>query len=207
MNDSPDRVPASPSKVGDAPRRLGEAGGRHNGEPFGMTRQHFRAVAVPVAAAVAALVCACSGGTPTRSDAGRREDPNSPDATIVQMIACFRQHGLPNFPDPVFDPNDGRWHLPNERTEITAEVRQACSAVMPHVTPASPVPSAQLHDLLQYAQCIRTHGVPAWPDPTVDGVFVTDIDPKRDTTLQAAQPACEKYLGSSGGSLTIRSPR
>lgn len=169
-----------------------------------MTRR-FRAAALLLAAATAAVVAGCSTVRPAGS-AGRREDPNKPDATLVQMIQCFRAHGLPNFPDPVFDPNDGRWHLPNERPDITADVRQACASVMPHVTPASPIPSAQLHDLLQYAQCLRAHGVPAWPDPTVDGTFVTDIDIKHDAAMQAASPACEKHLASSGGRLSIRSP-
>src|SRR5262245_66440446 len=95
-----------------------------------MTR-HPRAAALALAAAVSTVLFAtgCSGATP---GGPRRENPNVPDATLVQMISCFRAHGLPNFPDPVYDPNDGRWHLPNERPDITPDVRQACASVMPH---------------------------------------------------------------------------
>jgi hypothetical protein len=131
-----------------------------------------------------------------------RENPDSPPADIAQMVACFRAHGMPNWPDSAYDPRDGRWHL--DGPPLKDETRQACAAVIPHATPPSPVPSAQFQDLLRYAQCLRAHGVPDWPDPTVDGAFVTDLSPKTDPGIQAAGPACERYLASSGGHLQIR---
>lgn len=76
---------------------------------------------------------------------------------------------MPDWPDPNYDPRDGRWHL--DGPPLKDETRQACAAVIPHATPPSPVPSAQFQDLLRYAQCLRSHGVSGWPDPTVDGVF------------------------------------
>jgi hypothetical protein len=152
---------------------------------------------------VAATVLALAGcGTAKSLGGPARENPNHPPDDVAAMVACFRAHGMPNWPDPNYDPRDGRWHL--DGPPIKPETRQACASVIPHATPASPLPSAQFHDLLKYAQCIRANGVPGWPDPTVDGTFVTDINPKTDAGFQAAQPACEKYLASSGGGLSVR---
>jgi hypothetical protein len=163
-----------------------------------------RTAAALAATAILALAGCSAGGTSSGSAGAHGGNPNSPDADLMQMVQCFRAHGMPEWPDPNYDPRDGRWHL--DGPPLKADTRQACAAVMPHATPASPVPSAQFHDLLRYAQCLRAHGVPNWPDPTVDGVFTTDINPKTDPAVQAAEPECEKYLASSGGGYQIPPP-
>jgi hypothetical protein len=164
----------------------------------------LRLAAVVTAALL--LPVACSGRpAPSASPQSQREDPNAVPADLSQMIGCFRAHGLPAFPDPIYDPNDGRWHFANGSPALTAQVRQACASVMPQATPASPVPTAQLNDLLAYAGCVRAHGLPDWPDPAVDGVFHTSIDPK-DPHARAAMDPCERYLASSGGRLNLGQP-
>ena len=155
------------------------------------------------AVAVVALVAGCTAHS-AHPSSPKPENANSPDATLVAMISCFRAHGLPSFPDPVFDPNDGRWHLANERPTITAQVEQACAAVIPHPTPPAPLPSGQLHDLLNYAKCMRAHGLPDFPDPTADGVFHgLGFELKTNPLDRAADTACEQYLASSGGHIQI----
>ncbi len=148
---------------------------------------------------VALALTGCGG---TGSVGPQRENPNAAPDDITRMVACFRAHGMPDWPDPNYDPRDGRWHL--DGPPLKTETRQACASVMPHATPPSPVPSARFHDLLQYAQCMRAHGVPNWPDPNIDGAFATNINPKTDPAVQAASPSCEKYLASSGGGLQLR---
>ena len=54
-----------------------------------------------------------------------------------------------------------------------------------------------------YAQCMRTNGVPSWPDPNARGVFdKTKITTQHlgvsDSLLQAAQAACHDLLPSGG---------
>jgi hypothetical protein len=162
----------------------------------------IRRFAAALAATVVVALAGCGSHRSGASGAQSRENPNAAPADITSMVACFRAHGMPDWPDPNYDPRDGRWHL--DGPPLKAGTRQACASVLPHVTPASPVPSAQFHDLLQYAQCMRANGVPGWPDPTVDGVFVTNLDPKTDPAVQAAEPACQKYLASSGGGIQLR---
>jgi hypothetical protein len=161
----------------------------------------IRRLAAVLALAVVA-VAGCGGHRGRPSAAPTRENPNAVPADITGMVACFRANGMPEWPDPKYDPSDGRWHL--DGPPLKAETRRACASVIPHETPASPVPSAQFHDLLLYAQCMRANGVPGWPDPAVDGAFVTNIDPKTDPAVQVAAPACQKYLASSGGGIQLR---
>lgn len=127
----------------------------------------------------------------------QREDPNSPDATLVAMIECFRANCLPNFRDAVYDPGDGRWHLPNERPDITIEVQQACASVMPQRQPPSPIPSAQLHDLLDFAKCMRTHGMPNFPDPGIDGVFHGTRENLGSSSIRSPMPQAMPASSSS----------
>jgi hypothetical protein len=126
----------------------------------------------------------------------------------MRVINCYRAHGLPNYPDPTYDPGDGRWHYPIERPALTGQARQACASAMPQATPASPIPSAQLADLLKFASCVRAHGAPNWPDPGVDGVFRSDsvLDVKGDPSTRSAAAACDQYLASSGGNISVSQP-
>ncbi|MGI5226307.1 hypothetical protein [Actinoallomurus sp. CA-142502] len=54
---------------------------------------------------------------------------------------------------------------------------------------------------VRYAQCMRTHGVPSFPDPTADGRSTiimkkgTDMDPD-SPKFKAAQQACKAYAPS-----------
>jgi hypothetical protein len=162
-------------------------------------RTSIRGHAIALVATAMLAGCTSAGGGPGGPS---REDPNRAPDDITAMVTCFRAHGMPEWPDPNYDPRDGRWHL--DGPPLKAETRQACASVIPHQAPPQPIPSEQFHDLLQYAQCLRANGIAAWPDPGVDGVFVTNIDPKQDPAFAAAGPPCEKYLASSGGHLDIR---
>jgi hypothetical protein len=60
--------------------------------------------------------------------------------------------------------------------------------------------------MLQFTACMRTHGIPDFPDPVVDSQGVTsgispaskgDLDP-HSPRFQAAQHACGKYMREAG---------
>lgn len=65
----------------------------------------------------------------------------------------------------------------------------------------APVASGLVAEALAYAKCMRSHGVPDWPDPDSTGAF-----PKRqlehlgdsDAQLQAGQTACLNVLPNGG---------
>lgn len=66
--------------------------------------------------------------------------------------------------------------------------------------PTSSPPSIDDHELLvAYAQCMRDHGFPQFPDPTDDGIDLNGTGIDTDTeTFQTAQRECEEILPAPG---------
>jgi hypothetical protein len=66
------------------------------------------------------------------------------------------------------------------------------------VTAAGAVPHTY-QALLAYAQCMRTHGEPTFPDPvTAEGIPDFPSKPPAGPALQAAQTACQKLRPPGG---------
>jgi hypothetical protein len=95
----------------------------------------------------------------------------------------MRSHGVPNFPDP--DPRGGgaipkgdAQHFGVSSSQFQA-AQQACQPLLPgggslgqQCSEAGNCPPAAVQQMLTagrtFAQCMRSHGVPNWPDPTLD---------------------------------------
>jgi hypothetical protein len=114
----------------------------------------------------------------------------------------MRSHRVPNWPDPnssgVFDKSKlGLQQLGASSLRVQAAQR-ACNHLLPNG--GSGPNSAQLQQIkaqgLEFAQCVRAHGVPNFPDPGSDGripdpatVGIDQGSPK----FEAANQACGKY--------------
>lgn len=81
-------------------------------------------------------------------------------------------------------------------------VLSACAIPVLAGSKPSPSPSADpRQQALKFAQCMRTNGVPNFPDPSTSGQgqgflingSATGLDPN-DPTFQKAQQTCSKYL-------------
>jgi len=150
----------------------------------------------------------------------------SPDDVYQKLLAysqCMRTHGVTAFPDPVN--NGGQIGLmlqggpgtgldPNSTTFKAAD--EACHSLMPAPKTGTDgqVPEKAREEALQFSQCMRSHGVPDFPDPQFsdggisiggDGTKGAGLDPN-SATLQAAQKACESLMpGFGGGGTTTQS--
>ena len=143
--------------------------------------------------------CGSGGSQPPAGAPGSTQAASAPDSSITTLIQCYRSHGDPGFPDPVYDPGDGRWHFAISPDSVPASTREACQHLMPNMTASPPVPQAQFEQLVRLAECIRQHGVPAWPDPDPDGAF--GLPPALQTKTPAyvrAAAACRRYIPSEG---------
>jgi hypothetical protein len=162
------------------------------------------------AAGVVALgvtLAGCSGG-PTVPTAGSSGGSGSSGAsTLAQAVAysqCIRSHGVPNFPDPVQTPSGQygyRTHGIDPNSAAFQGALQACKALPSPWNPTGQQLSpAQQQAWLTWAQCVRTHGVADFPDPTFSGTEVHDSGVASSSPqLQSAMDACKSQRPSVGG--------
>jgi hypothetical protein len=103
----------------------------------------------------------------------------------VTYSACVRSHGVPNFPDPTSSAavvKADAAQLGVSDTQLQA-AQQACRTLIPptgdtaeqqqetQCAETGNCPPAVIQQwmsgLRTLAQCLRTHGEPNWPDPTI----------------------------------------
>jgi hypothetical protein len=124
----------------------------------------------------------------------------------LKFAECLRSNGSPNFPDPSAN---GTFHITSASGAVPGSpefqaAEKACRKFMPNgVAPPSPAQQAKmLAQSLQYAECMRSHGITDFPDPHSSNGRVgfsftaspgSDLNPN-NSQFQAAQNACEKLL-------------
>jgi hypothetical protein len=151
----------------------------------GLVGWHLRAAAAMVGICALALLGACSGSP---SSAGSGASPtgggsaNSPtshaggpaNAPLVAFSRCVRSHGVPNFPDPEAGASNAKFPGARQLRVSSSQLstaENACQRLLPagldDQFPPSEVPLL-LHGMLPFSTCMRSHGVPDFPDPAVD---------------------------------------
>jgi hypothetical protein len=127
----------------------------------------------------------------------------------------MRSHGVPDFPDPgaggtlpkgdaqQFGVSSAQLHaaelachhvLPATGDLVTAASMQQC--YLTHVCPSALVQQA-LTAGREFAQCMRSHGVPYWPDPSIEAgggapQFEIRVPRPPSPPVAAAISACER---------------
>jgi hypothetical protein len=92
---------------------------------------------------------------------------------MLDYATCVRAHGVPAFPDPYIG-SDGKPHFSPNAPDIPATAIQACDRWARQLPPSAgtdDVPAGDLPKLIRFAACMRTHGLPDWPDPLPNGDF------------------------------------
>jgi hypothetical protein len=160
--------------------------------------------------AVAALLAAACSSTPSSTGSGSAPGAGGPanSRSAVNASRCIRSHGVPGFPDP-----DSSGQIPKETAQqlgvgdsVLKAAQQACQNLWPFQAPTQAQQRQQLTDDLKFAQCMRSHGLPDFPDPTSSGghvEFVISIsrdgfDPHSPQILAKAR-ACEHVLPAGSG--------
>jgi hypothetical protein len=150
-------------------------------------------------AAVGPLAACGSGASGAAVPSSAATVTSTPDDATMAIVNCYRAHGDPSFPDPVYDPSDGRWHFAVSPGSAPASTQQACQHLFPSDNASPPVPRAQFQALVRLAECLRQHGVPNWPDPNPDGAFPLPPSLQQKTPAYArAATACQRLWPSGG---------
>jgi hypothetical protein len=173
-----------------------------------------RLLSVVAVLATATVIAACGSSSPTgtssttassrtsRSRASSGSRSNSTSSTLA-FSKCMRANGVPNFPD--LGNNGMRIEGGGQTISINGvsvnapayrAARQKCQKYLPH-TQGSPAQAAQQQQRgVKFARCMRSHGVPNFPDPKVvsshsgnQQVYLPGINPQ-SPAFQTAAKAC-----------------
>jgi hypothetical protein len=152
---------------------------------------------------LAASACGSSSGAKV-AQVGTTGGANHPRPHGPQAFsACMRSHGVPTFPDP---DSSGTIQIPSSIDDRLPTVRaayRACRSLAPSEGSITGQGDVLAQDrLLAFAKCMRSHGVPAFPDPQVvnghlrTGATHGQIDPS-SPIVTAAIAACRSTLGAN----------
>jgi hypothetical protein len=164
-----------------------------------------------VAVALLATACSHSSSGPGVAHVGSAANASgspssSASASGVGFSQCMRSHGVPNFPDPNADGRplqvDAQQLGVSDSLYLAAE--RACQHLLPTTGSLAQLthqcllfgdcPSTLVRQLLtverRYAQCLRAHGLPNWPDPSISpkGVVPFSISPALGSTRSSRIP-------------------
>jgi hypothetical protein len=143
-------------------------------------------------------------GTSGTSGSGPAGQANQSEQ--LQFSQCMRSNGAPNFPDPgpgglllnAIAAAGIDTHSPSYQAAL-----QACKKYNPAANLSPAQSAAQNAQGLEFSQCMRSHGVPNFPDPTTGPTGEPVINLRGlgiDTsgpTFQAANQACQKVVPGS----------
>jgi hypothetical protein len=132
-------------------------------------RRRGRLLAAAITAAVLGLA-ACGGGSGGSSNAGGSTSSQSTYSQLVAFSRCVRSHGVLNYPYPNSSgklPDVTSQQLGVSNSQYQAAT-QACGHLLPNGGngPTQADLQQQWDDMANFARCMRSHGVPDWPDPT-----------------------------------------
>ncbi len=128
------------------------------------------------------------------------------DAALERFASCMRRHGVAGLPSPVASPAAFK-HSFGTTTPVYTAALGICQRLIPgqQNNGQSAARSArQIRAMLAFANCIRGHGFPRFPDPTSRGelnhemLAAAGIDLHQPAVAQAAD-AC---VGVTHGVIT-----
>lgn len=155
-------------------------------------------IAGPIVAVAgcAALVAACGAGSGTGT--GTTNNPAA-YSTALKLANCMRAHGVSDFPDP--GASGGLQAAPAPSSDQSPAFQAATKACRRFGGglggPPQPIPAAMRRKLIAFSQCMRTHGVPDYPDPTFPGSGGAIINP-RQANFNPASPAVQRASRQCG---------
>lgn len=179
-----------------------------------------------LAASTALLLAAC-GSTSSNSGAAGQSAASTKAGKGLEFADCIRAHGVPNFPDPTSNGGGGLKIQQSATAGSGASLsvngvpvkgpafqaaQKACSKYLPAPRPISAAQVANLRKAaLRLAACMRSHGVPNFPDPSVQaapnggigvriGIAAGGGGPSPSSpAFQSAQKICGPLLQKAGG--------
>ncbi len=147
-------------------------------------------------AGIAVLAAACGGGSPAAGSGNGQ----TPYQQALAYTRCMRAHGDPGFPDP-----NSQGLFPHPAGPQYQSASRACGYLLPNQPLTAAQKQEHVRQALKFAACMRSHGVPGFPDPTiVQGGTAVGFNPPRGVDrnspqFQAAARACRRFEPGMAG--------
>jgi hypothetical protein len=143
------------------------------------------------------LAAACGGSPGGNLSSGAASTRSTQLAAALAFSRCMRSHGVSSFPDP-----DSQGQFPPFQTGVSKQISAAANDACRHLLSnggGGGTPQDRREKLafaLNVARCLRTHGYPSFPDPTVSSGGTSQslppgVDPN-SPQFRSAQTVCEK---------------
>jgi hypothetical protein len=127
------------------------------------------AAALIAAASMALLSASCSGGPSAAGAGGPSNAGGSAHSRELAYARCVRSHGVPNFPDPGSSGEFNKTTLEQLAASNSQypTATQTCAHLLPNSGggPTAAQVRQEWTGMASFARCMRSHGVPGWPDP------------------------------------------
>jgi hypothetical protein len=166
------------------------------------------ATVIGTALGIAVMTAGCGGSNGSGSSGS-----GSTKAQFLAYSRCMRSHGVSDFPDPTTPPGGGIAFSinggpgsdldPNNPTYEAAN--QACRTLLPAGVRSASGPSPKIAAELRWARCMRSHGVPSFPDPNSQGAFDSAKFDNASPAFQTAGKDC-KSLQPAGSVSAVAGP-
>jgi hypothetical protein len=173
----------------------------------------FAITGILISLALAGAACSVPGAA-----AAKPSPSPDPYKQALAFSKCMREHGVPDFPDPQSSSSGNAIQINGNGASLDPSsaqfqaAQQACNKYAPKNAPNGNAPSAKdKAAMLAFAACMRTHGVPDFPDPqfnngggggfVVQGGSPNDVpaDMRPDSPqFQSAFQACKSKMPGGG---------
>lgn len=195
----------TPLRPADATRSVGPHEATMAGVPVTRTRAAGPLTVTVVCVALLAIGCGSGQSTP-------RFNATTAMSDAVRIVACMRSHGVPNMSDPQVFHSGGKTGIvmPDPGSASNSpefkSAQQACHALksgaaISNTSQAASAGAQQRNQALRFAVCMRSHGVPNFPDPNNQGGFSSKLRASAPQ-VQAANKTCQKTLPTGGDPLS-----
>jgi hypothetical protein len=152
------------------------------------------------AALLALTVLAAGCGGSKSPDAAGGGGSSSVLGKFEAYARCMRGQGIPDFPDPTTSPGGGvAFQINggpgsdlsrNNPSFIAAD--KACRGLLPRAGQApAPLSARRIAAEVLWARCMRSHGLPGFPDPNNQGAFDSSKFDETSPAFQTAGNACK----------------
>ena len=159
-----------------------------------------------------AVLAGCGGsngpGVPSSGSHSSNHRAASSRGTMAQFFAysrCMRSHGVRDFPDPTT--SGGAFSISrmggpgsdlNVHNPTYEAANQACRTLEPGRGLAPTLSSQKIAAEVNWARCMRSHGLPSFPDPNAQGAFDRNKFDENSPAFQTASNACKSLTTALG---------